>query len=85
MIPSGPRLVRRSVVADGSRVVVAMVEDELIPELTELEKRRFARLSIEEIFCVGVLLEAGQRAGEPPTLSEAIREASEVSERKRRS
>jgi hypothetical protein len=83
MIPSGPRLLRRSVVTDRLRVLMAMVEDGLLPEPTELEKRRFARLSVAEMFGVGVWLEAGKRAGETPTLSEAIREAQEVVERNR--
>jgi hypothetical protein len=58
---------------DEMRVLRAMAYDGLIPEEpTELEKRRFARLSFRQIFEVGILLEAGQRAGEPMALSEAI-------------
>jgi hypothetical protein len=68
---------------DTTRVLRAMVEDGLIPEPSELEKRRFAHLSVEEMFGVGALLEAGKMAGEPPTLSEAIREARVVVERAR--
>jgi hypothetical protein len=68
-----------------ARVLAAMVEDGLLPdEPTELERRRFARLGPGEMFYVGVLLEAGKRAGDIPTLSEAIRKAQEASERIRR-
>jgi hypothetical protein len=55
------------------RLLQAMADDGLLPEApTKLEKRRFARLSMWEMFEVGVLLEASQRAGAPIALSEAI-------------
>jgi hypothetical protein len=38
-------------------------------------------LGIGEVWCVGTVLEAGRRAGDMPTLSEAIRRAEEQGER----
>lgn len=50
---------------------------------TQLDERRLERLSPTERFFVEVLLEAGERAGEPVSLADAIREVSDVGGRVR--
>ena len=49
-----------------------------VPEPTEFEARRLARLSPEAMFMVGVMIESWGRSGAPVTFSEAINQVEEA-------